>query len=300
MCVSVPPGEHWRPSQLSIILLGGRNSGKASLGNLILGKEEFLARESTLCSRRVALVGRRFLTVVDTPGWWCDFSAKDTPGLVKREIITSVSLCSPGPHIFLIAVKSGSAFTEKRRRAVEEHVALLGKDVWGHCMVVFTSQHKPPEHGGGADSEALCWLAERCGQRCHTVAAGEGSPGSGEELLEKIQALVEGSGWGVFERDEEVLLEAMEERSLVEERAQQRLLRTRRHRAMLRGEPIHTVELSACLGFDHFGAPSTCREGWQGARCHCFARGLVALCDVTAGKFPKVIVDSEKGSKQQN
>lgn len=221
------------------------------LGNLILGKEEFLTRESTLCCRRVALVGRCFLTVVDTPGWWCDFSAKDTPDLVKREIITSVSLCSPGPHIFVIAVKSSSTFTEKRRRALEEHVALLGKDVWGHCMVVFTSQHKPPEYGGGADGEALCWLDERCGQRCHTVALGEGSLGSGEELLEKIQALVEGNGWRVFEMDEEVLLEAMEERSLVEERAQQRLLRMRRHRALLRGESIIIVSLLPVWGFKH-------------------------------------------------
>lgn len=244
VCVSAAAGEHWRPTKLSIVLLGGRNSGKASLGNLILGKEEFVTRESTSCSRRVALVGRCFLTVVDTPGWWCDCSAQDTPELVKREIRTSVSLCSPGPHLFLVAVKSSSAFTEKRRRALEEHVALLGERVWAHCMVVFTS---PPEQSGGAEGGALRWLAERCGQRCHTVASGEGSLRCGQELREKIQALVEGNGWSEFEMDEEVLLKATEEKNAVEERARQRLQRMRSHRALVRGESSITIQLSSHL-----------------------------------------------------
>lgn len=233
MCVA--PGQRWRPTKLGIILLGSRDSGKASLGNLILGKEEFSPRESTSCSRRVALVGRCFLTVVNSPGWWSDSSTQDTPALVKTEIITSVSQCSPGPHVFLIAVKSSSAFTEKHRRALEEHVALLGQRVWGHCMVVCTSQHTPPEHPGGADSEVLRSLAERCGLRCCTV--GEGGL-SGGELLEKIQELVEGNGWSELEMDQEVLLKAMKEKSLVEERARQRFQWMRRYRALLRGQSI--------------------------------------------------------------
>lgn len=233
--VSMSPslsGERWCTSQLNVVLLGGRNSGKSSVGNLILGKEEFVTRERTSCSRRVALVAGRCLTVVDTPGWWCDFSAQDTCELVKREIVTSVSLCSPGPHVFLIAVKASSAFSEKRRRALEEHVALLGEGVWGHCVVVYTLNHKGAKHGG-ADRKALGWLDERCGQRCHTVVLGEGSGGA--ELLEKIQQLVAGNGFRVFEMEEKVLQEAVEEKRRVEERAQQRFLRVKRHRTLVRG-----------------------------------------------------------------
>lgn len=228
-------GERWCTSQLNVVLLGGRNSGKSSVGNLILGKEEFVTRERTSCSRRVALVAGRCLTVVDTPGWWCDFSAQDTCELVKREIVTSVSLCSPGPHVFLIAVKVSSAFSEKRRRALEEHVALLGEGVWGHCVVVYTSNHKGPKHRG-ADRKTLGWLDERCGRRCHTVVLGEGSGGT--ELLEKIQQLVAGNGFRVFEVEERVLQEAVEEKRQAEERAQQRFLRVKRHRTLVRGEFI--------------------------------------------------------------
>ncbi|KAF6720948.1 GTPase IMAP family member 4 [Oryzias melastigma] len=95
-------------SQLKVVLLGGRNSGKSCVGNLILGKEEFVTKERTSCSRRLGVVAGRWITVVDTPGWWCDFSAGDTSKLVKREIVSSVSLCPPGPHVFLIVIKASS------------------------------------------------------------------------------------------------------------------------------------------------------------------------------------------------
>uniref|UniRef100_A0A672HA36 AIG1-type G domain-containing protein n=1 Tax=Salarias fasciatus TaxID=181472 RepID=A0A672HA36_SALFA len=67
-CPTVPP----------IVLLGGRNSGKSCVGNLLLGKEEFVTRERTACSRRLGVAAGRRLTVVDTPGWWCDFGVRDT------------------------------------------------------------------------------------------------------------------------------------------------------------------------------------------------------------------------------
>ncbi|XP_073351009.1 uncharacterized protein [Pagrus major] len=222
----------WSASQLQIVLLGGRNSGKSSVGNLILGKEEFVTKERTSCSRRLGVVAGRWLTVVDTPGWWCDFSAQDTSELVKREIISSVSLCSPGPHVFLITVKASSAFSEKRRRAVEEHVALLGEGVWSHCMVVFTSSDRfdhTEEEGG----EALCWLTEKCSQRCHTVNWRDDAGVS--ELLEKIQRLVAENGNGVFEMQEDILQAVVEEKRRVEERAQQRCVRMKKHRSLMRG-----------------------------------------------------------------
>lgn len=235
-------GDRWCTSQLKIILLGGRNSGKSSVGNLILGKEEFVTQERTSCSRRLGVVAGRWLTVVDTPGWWCDFSTQDTSELVKREIISSVFLCSPGPHVFLITVKASSAFSEKRRRAVEEHVALLGEGVWSHCMVVFTTDRRS-EHIEEEDltgRKALCWLTEKCSRRCHTVVLSDDT--EVVELLEKIQKLVTENGNRVFEMEENILQAAAEERRRVEERAQQRFLRMRKHRSLMRGEIIRISE----------------------------------------------------------
>lgn len=219
--------------QLKIVLLGGRNSGKSSLGNLILGKEEFVTRERTCCSRRVGAVSGRWLTVVDTPGWWCDFSSQDTSELVKREIRSSVSLCPPGPHAFLVAVKVSSGFSERRRRAVEEHVALLGEGVWGHCLVVFTST--PTGEEGELGQTHLRWLIDKCGHRCHAVGSGEDAEVT--QLLEKIQELVTQNGNRAFETQHNVLQALVEEKRRVEEEAQQRFLRVKKHRSLVRGEP---------------------------------------------------------------
>lgn len=219
-----------------IVLLGGRNSGKSSLGNLLLGKEEFVTKERTSCSRRLGLVAGRWLTVVDTPGWWCDFSVQDTSELVKREILSSVSLCSPGPHVFLITVKASSVFSEKRRRAVEEHVSMLGERVWNHCMIVFIfadrSKHAAAEEHVRTGGKALCWLNEKCRQRCHSVILRE-ADADVTELMEKIQKLVTENG--AFDMENPLKVTA-EEKRRIEERAQERFMRMKKHRSLMRGE----------------------------------------------------------------
>lgn len=223
-------------SQVKVVLLGGRNSGKNSVGNLLLGKEEFVTRERTSCSRRLGMVDGRWLTVVDAPGWWCDFSAQDTSRLVRREILTSVSLCSPGPHVFLITVKASSAFSERRRRAVEEHVSLLGHGVWRHCIVVFTfaarSEHTGAQQVLERGGEGLRWLTERCGRRFVVLNGGE----DGTELLLKIQKLIAENGHRAFEVQDSILQATAEEKRRVVERAQMRFVRMKRHRSLMRGD----------------------------------------------------------------
>uniref|UniRef100_A0A671SWD7 AIG1-type G domain-containing protein n=1 Tax=Sinocyclocheilus anshuiensis TaxID=1608454 RepID=A0A671SWD7_9TELE len=157
--------------ELRIILLGGRNSGKNLVGNAILNQEEFVLHERTTCLKRKAEVQGRSVIVVDTPGWWCDFSAQDTPELVRREIRHSISICHPGPHIFLLVVKTDSVFIEKRRRAIEEHLELLVGAVWSHTMVLFTkgknAGNKSFEDHVQASGKPLQWLLEKCSGRFH-------------------------------------------------------------------------------------------------------------------------------------
>nr|XP_054596206.1 GTPase IMAP family member 8 isoform X1 [Nothobranchius furzeri] len=223
-------------SHLKIVLLGGRNSGKNSLGNLILAKEEFVTKERTSCSRRLGVVTGRWVTVVDTPGWWCDFTAEDTSPLVKREITASLCLCSPGPHVFLITVKATSFFSERRRRSVEEHVSLLGEGVWSHCIVVFTfadrSEHIEAEEFVQRGGKSLRWLTERCGQRCHSVLLNGDTKRA--ELLVKIQKLVTDNGNRVFEMQDSIVQAAAEERRRVDERAQIRFIRMKYYRSLMR------------------------------------------------------------------
>ncbi|KAM7387266.1 hypothetical protein PAMA_009743 [Pampus argenteus] len=296
MCFS-SLGDGWSTSQLNIVLLGGRNSGKSSVGNLILGKEEFITKERTSCSRRQGVVAGRWLTVVDTPGWWCDFSSQDTSELVKREIVSSVSLCSPGPRVFLITVKVSSAFSEKRRRAVEEHVALLGEKVWSHCVVVYTSTDRSKltqaEEHVESGVNGLRWLSEKCNQRCHTVILSDETEVT--ELLVKIQTLVKENGNRVFEMQESILQMNEEEKRRVKESAQQRFMKMKKHRSVMqdRLRPITNIRI-VLVGAKGSGKTSTLntilsRESSQ--RCErtarCFAgEGVVFGRQVTVVDTP--------------
>nr|XP_015195087.1 PREDICTED: GTPase IMAP family member 4-like [Lepisosteus oculatus] len=184
-------------SEIRIILLGGRQVGKCSSGNTILGREEFKTGRKTYCVRRQGEVAGRQVTVVYTPGWrwkwWAP--AQATPEHLKQDIRCSVSLCPPGPHAFLLVIPVDSPFTENHRRSVEEHLELLSERVWRHTMVLFTQAHALrdttiEQHIEGAGEE-LQRLVEKCGNRYHVLNNRyRGDRTQVTELLEKIEDMV--------------------------------------------------------------------------------------------------------------
>ncbi|MBN3295457.1 GIMA8 GTPase, partial [Amia calva] len=195
--------ETQRLSELRIVLLGRRVTGKSSSGNTILGREAFKTGRVTVQSEKSqGEVAGRQVTVVDTPDWWSD-SVQETPELVKQEIVRSVSLCPPGPHALLLTIPVGRSFTETERRAVQEHLELLSERVWRHTIVLFTwgdrlgdttiEQHI--ERGG----EELQRLVEKCGNRYHVLNNRDRGDGTQvTELLDKIEEMVAGhGGWHI-------------------------------------------------------------------------------------------------------
>ncbi|KAJ8009585.1 hypothetical protein DPEC_G00090400 [Dallia pectoralis] len=155
-------------SDLRIVLLGYRFAGKSSAGNTILGREEFDLRTSAQCVKRQGEVAGRQVTVVDTPGWRSNNSVlRQTPELVKQEIMFSVSLCPPGPHTLLLVIDVDESFTEKKRRSIEEHLGLLSELVWSHTIVLFTNGDylgdTTIEQHIESEGKNLQWLVEKCG-----------------------------------------------------------------------------------------------------------------------------------------
>ncbi|XP_063073808.1 GTPase IMAP family member 8-like [Engraulis encrasicolus] len=224
---------------MRIVLLGGRSEGKSSSGNTILGRREFgTAGRTAECVKREGETAGRHITVVEAPGWWANPTVEQTPERDKGEIVLSVSLCPPGPHALLLVIRVDVSFTETHRRAVQEHMELLGERVWSHTIVLFTrgdclgdtSIEQHIESGG----EALQWVVEKCGNRYHVVDNKKSDGGQVTELLDKIEEMVAGNRGHHVDFDAEIMNGLMKRKKEEKRRAEERKMKVKKQRETLR------------------------------------------------------------------
>ncbi|XP_022607124.1 GTPase IMAP family member 8-like [Seriola dumerili] len=239
--------EEMKPPTLKMILLGSRNVGKTSVVNTILGiKEQEDGKRTARSVIRQGSVGKTEITLVDTPGWWKGFPAFDTPEAIKEELVRSMFLCPPGPHVFLVVIDADASFNAKHLDALTTHVELLGEGVWRHSIVVFTrgdwlGSRSIEEYIEG-EGEALQSLVEQCGNRYHVIDNKNTDSGTQiTELLEKITATVVGNSWGHFVPDEQKFKTIEDRRRRVEERARLRESQVMAKRKTFRG-PRHQLQ----------------------------------------------------------
>uniref|UniRef100_A0A668A6P9 AIG1-type G domain-containing protein n=1 Tax=Myripristis murdjan TaxID=586833 RepID=A0A668A6P9_9TELE len=178
-------------SEVRIILIGGRWSGKSSSGNTILRRERFE------CEGKGEVDGRQ-VTVIDTPGWWKN-SSQCTEDM-DQEIVRGLSLCPSGAHAVLLVVPLDVRFTDSQWRAVEEHMSLFDATVWKHTLVVFTYgdmlADKSIEEHIENERYPLQWLVDKCENKYHVLNNTKKKDTSQiTELFEKIEEMVaENSG----------------------------------------------------------------------------------------------------------
>ncbi|XP_063050316.1 GTPase IMAP family member 8-like [Engraulis encrasicolus] len=228
-------------SDMRIVLLGGRRMGKSSSGNTILGREEFDTSIRTAeCVKREGDAQRtgRHITLVEVPGWWNNYTIKQTPEGDKREIVLSASLCPPGPHALLLAIRIDMKFEEAIKKTVQEHLELLGERVWDHTILLFTYGdklgHKSVEQHIQAGGKALQWVVEKCGNRYHVIDNKKSGGGQVTELLEKIEEMVAGNCGQLFDFDQNKLTKLMEKKREENRRAEERKRKVRKQRETLR------------------------------------------------------------------
>lgn len=194
-------GEVHRPSELKIVMLGSRFSGKSSAGNTILGSEAFSLTSSSGCVKHQGKVGNRQITLIEAPGWLrslCVAEPYTYYTFIVKEIIRSITLCAPGPYAVLLVVQADTSFTEDVRRTLEEHLRLLHERIWNYAMVLFTcgdwlGDWTIEEHIE-SEGKALQWLVEACGNRYHILNNQDHGKGAQVmELLDKIEEIVAGN-----------------------------------------------------------------------------------------------------------
>ncbi|XP_063050529.1 GTPase IMAP family member 8-like [Engraulis encrasicolus] len=295
-------GDPCPQSELRIVLLGAKNAGKSSSANTILGRLEFdTARGTTQCATSRVVVAGLQVAVVDTPGWWSNFTLVESPAMTKREIALSVSQCPPGPHAFLLVVRMDKAFAEAAAGVAREHMEILGEHVWRHTAVLFTRgdclQHSSLEQHIESEGGALKWLIEKCGNRYHSLSnsnsARSGSQVTG--LLEKIEEMVAGNSGCCYEMDGEVVMELQERRRVEGERALERYKMVEKKRATVRSQmdkSFRTDLRLVLLGCRRAGKSSSAnvilgREAFSGRTVECVkSQGAVRGRQVTVVDTP--------------
>ncbi|KAI4890649.1 hypothetical protein NFI96_026378 [Prochilodus magdalenae] len=242
-------------SELKIVLLGYRHSGKSSSGNTILNREEFELKSTAQCVKRQGEVAGRHITVVEAPGWWNNYTVQERTELLKQEIVLSMSLCPPGPHAVLLIIRVDFLFKENYRRVLEGYLNLLTDTVWSHTIVLFTFGDclgdTPIEQHIESEGKELQWLVEKCGNRYHVLNNENRSDDTQvTELLEKIEEMVAANSGRHFEMDRKILQGVEEKRRAEEERVNERMMKVQRQREnfkVFRDITHHLSELGIVL-----------------------------------------------------
>ncbi|XP_051755838.1 uncharacterized protein LOC127515808 [Ctenopharyngodon idella] len=173
---------------LRIVLLGVSGAGKSPTGNAILRREVFKESRTRETEIQRGRVEDRNISIIDTPGF---FNTHLTDKEMKKQMMKSLYLSNPGPHVFLLIVNS-ETFKEDKRNVVEQIQENFGAQAFKFTLVLFTGREKMSNREWMLfmDSGNFQDIVSHCRGKHHSInSKSEIIPIHITKLLEKIDEI---------------------------------------------------------------------------------------------------------------
>ncbi len=179
-------------NDLRIVLLGVCGAGKSSIGNAILGREAFTESRTRESEKQTGRVEDRNISIIDTPGF---FNIHLTDEELQNEMMRSMYLCYPGPHVFLLVINL-ETFREEQRNIVEQIQENFGAQALKFTIVLFVGREKIPNRKWKLlmESRKFQDLVSHCRGQYHAInSKSDIIPSHITKLLEKINEIIKQS-----------------------------------------------------------------------------------------------------------